>query len=653
MVRPSWRERLRYRFDTFMSRGGSSVFLSLVVIFLGALLGFTLLRSLTLMLFPAGLAEGMGRDFLRQVYVIFLAMTDPGNMAQDTDSSAWYKASTVLGGLAGVIIFSGLIAFVTTSLDQLLASLKKGHSRVIEEGHTLILGWNDRILEILHELVLANESEPDACVVIMAEEDKEEMDDFLALHLPDTRTTRVVTRSGGVSSLVNLRIAAVDTCRSVVVLAHCSDAAPAQEKAASDARVIKTLLGLHSIRSGEHQVDVVAEIFKKRNRRIAREISPRVAAINAEEVLAKILVQTSRSVGLSVVYSEIMSFDGSEMYFFRADWGGRTFGQIQFFFPDGVPLGVRSGSGQVVLNPPAHRVLEEDDHLLLLAQDDSTIRLSGQPVATPEPLELRDRRLTKEVERELIIGWNPRVPNVLREYADYVLDGSCIDLLIKSPPEEVRKLIPLLRKRLPNIRIRLIDGDPMNPATLTAVKPFTYDNVIVMSHGDVSEDAEGIDSETIVILLLLRQIFDEQALDSMVCETKLISEVLDTGNQELVARAGVNDFIISNRVVSKLLAQISEEPDIRRVYDDLFSEEGSEIYLKPASVYLEGLPREVTYADLMGLAQKRGEVCLGIKVKIQEHDLDQNFGVQLIPDKNACFTLENRDSLIVLAEDET
>ena len=54
--------------------------------------------------------------------------------------------------------------------------------------------------------------------------------------------------------------------------------------------------------------------------------------------------------------------------------------------------------------------------------------------------------------------------------------------------------------------------------------------------------------------------------------TKLITEILDSENQALVARAGVYEFIISNRFISMMLAQISEDSDIKRVYDDLFSE---------------------------------------------------------------------------------
>ena len=120
-----------------------------------------------------------------------------------------------------------------------------------------------------------------------------------------------------------------------------------------------------------------------------------------------------------------------------------------------------------------------------------------------------------------------------------------------------------------------------------------------------------------------------------------------------MARAGVNDFIISNRYISMLLAQISEDGEIKRVYDDLFQEDGSEIYLKPASLYFHEFPVDLTYADMIHIAQKRDEVCLGVKIKALENDMDQNFGVKLIPEKNTRYSLQPEDALVVLAEDET
>jgi len=190
----------------------------------------------------------------------------------------------------------------------------------------------------------------------------------------------------------------------------------------------------------------------------------------------------------------------------------------------------------------------------------------------------------------------------------------------------------------------------MRSEDLANANPHGYDSVVVLSQGGTSSDPEKVDSETIIILLLLRRILAQHP--EAAGRTKLITEVMDSENQELVARAGVNDFIISNRLVSKLFAQVSEQAEIKRVYDDLFREEGSELYLKPAGLYLDGLPREVAFADLMALAQKRGEVCLGWRSKTLEHDLDRNFGVTLNPDKNARIALRPEDSLVVLAEND-
>lgn len=223
--------------------------------------------------------------------------------------------------------------------------------------------------------------------------------------------------------------------------------------------------------------------------------------------------------------------------------------------------------------------------------------------------------------------------------------------MLREPGEDVRQDIRVLRERLPGLEIRLIDQDPMQTETLVEAKPFMYDNIIILNQGGEDSSPETIDSETIILLLLLRKV--AEAAEENSGRTKLITEVLDSENQELVARAGVNDFIISNRLVSMLLAQVSEEADIYRVYDDLFQEDGSEIYLKPASLYFPFFPVEVTFADLMGLARKRGEICLGVKLKADEKNMEANFGVKLIPEKNTRYRFLEDDCLVVLAEDET
>jgi hypothetical protein len=573
-------------------------------------------------------------------------------MAYDIDSAPGFKIVAVLSGMVGVVILSALIAFITTALDQKIGELKKGHSKVIEEDHTLILGWNERVLEILRELVLANESEDNPVVVILAKDDKEFMDDFLKLNISDTQNTRVVTRSGSVSSLVNLDIVSVTTCKAVIALANCNAGATDDEKAASDAHVTKTVLALVASRPSNITLNVVAEIFFARNREIIEDIAPgEIATIDTNEILAKILVQTSRSMGLSVVYSEILSFDGCEMYFHEAEWGDVTFGQLGYRFPDGIPMGLRHADDSVSINPAADLQVRPDDAVLILAEDDSTIDYQSRPVASPRQMTLAGGRKETQVERNLIIGWTPKVETILREYADYVEDGSQINIMLRAATKDVQAHIERLNKELPGIDIALIDTDPLRTEGLLVAEPFTHDNIIILSQGGEDDSDDRTDSETIVILLLLRHI--SRAFPEEAKSTKLITEVLDSDNQTLVSQTGVHDFIISNRFVSMLLAQISEDGDIKSVYDDLFEEDGSEIYLKPVPLYFESFPIEVTYADMIAIAQQRGEICLGVKVKALEEDAEKNFGVKLIPEKNVRYKLLPEDTLVVLAEDET
>ena len=227
----------------------------------------------------------------------------------------------------------------------------------------------------------------------------------------------------------------------------------------------------------------------------------------------------------------------------------------------------------------------------------------------------------------------------------------------------MRQQFKALQEELTNLRLELVELDPMKSESLITMEPFNYNNIIILSQGGENADPETTDSETIVILLLLRKIFEahnekngnsgDHDTNGKSKRTKLISEVMDSRNQELVARAGVNDFIISNRLVSMLLAQISENAEIRHVYENLFSEDGSEIYLKPASLYFDEFPAKVTFADMMGIAQKRGEVCIGVKIQADEKAIDKNFGVTLIPEKNTVYTLQPQDNLVVVSEDET
>jgi hypothetical protein len=130
----------------------------------------------------------------------------------------------------------------------------------------------------------------------------------------------------------------------------------------------------------------------------------------------------------------------------------------------------------------------------------------------------------------------------------------------------------------------------------------------------------------------------------------IVTEMLDLKNRELGVVAKADDFIVGDNLISLLLSQLSENRTLKKVYDELFRSEGSEIYLKPASRYIE-LGKEVDYYNIVANAAALNETAIGYRYTAFSDDIDQNFGVKINPDKNSQVQFSATDYVIVLSED--
>ena len=167
----SYSSQLKYGVDNFMSKGSSSIFLALLSLFLFGFLIMVVVRVLANSILP----DDTLNSWAEIPWRVYVAVMEGSAAETDGDSNWLAKISSILGVLVGLILFSSMVAFITSVFEAKLDELKRGRSIVLENEHTLILGFGDRILEIIRELIEANESEADASIVILAENDKEEM----------------------------------------------------------------------------------------------------------------------------------------------------------------------------------------------------------------------------------------------------------------------------------------------------------------------------------------------------------------------------------------------------------------------------------------------------------------------------------------------
>lgn len=635
-----------------MSQGGFSVFLSLVSAFLVAFVVLSSLRFIAEQLFPNEYVQNSW-DLLWEIFVQLIGLRDTG------DTANWAaKFVGVMTIFIGLILFSSLVAFITQAFESRLRLLRKGKSVVIEENHTLILGFNDRITDIIRELVVANESEAYAAIVILSEKDKEEMDDFLRTNIDDLKTTRLVTRNGSVTNLANLNKVGVKVAKSAIILNDAKGSDAEEFKNLSDARVVKSILAVVAANEEETLPQIIAELHSEQYRIIAENIAPgSVTTLNEADILARILVQTTRSIGLATVYLNLVGFEGNEFYFYRPDTGWRnlSFGELPFHFSKGIPLGVRHGDRSLELGLGKDYKLADDDEVVILAEDDSVIKFQPQPVVQPKVLGYANYRKTtkQKPEKHLIIGWNNKAPIALSEYAKYVVEGSQVDLIAKDLTAEIQAEFDQIAKAYPHVKMQALEVNIDSFEPLKSLKPYEFDSVSILAGN--GGNVEEIDAKTLTLLLELRKIFKDYTTETgNEVTTDLIAEIINSEETDLVIKAGVKDFLLSNQLVSKILAQVSQEPDVMEIYRDLFSADGSELYIKPISLYF--LPErlgKLTFADCVLAAQARDELCIGVKIGAVARNKEKNFGINLVPSLDKQLNLTLDDALITLAEDET
>ncbi len=648
----SWQKRLQYNFDNFMSKGGFSVFLALLSGFFAAFALMTIARYVVEWFFPNKNLDP-DSDFLWDVFVQLIGLRDTGDNANFAT-----KFVGVFTIFVGLVLFSSLVAFITQEFESKLLDLRKGKSPVVEKNHTLILGFSDRIIDIIQELVLANESEADAAIVLLSQQNKEEIDDFLRNNLGPLKTTRVVTRNGSITNLNDLDKVGIKVAKSVIILNESKISDSQDLKTLSDARVLKGILAVVAALDEDKLPPIVVELHSEQYRQLAENFIPgAVTTLNEADILARILVQTSRSAGLATVYLNLVGFEGNEFYFYRPldGWQSLTFGQLPFHFKNGMPLGVRQADGTLTLGANSSYKLADSDEVIILAEDDSTIKFYPESVVQPNAKGYAEHKQTLErkIEKHLIIGWNSKAPIALREYAKFMVNDSQVNLAVQDLTSQMQAEFDKITKDYPHIKMEALEVKIDSIKQLKRLKLPQYNSISILAGNGAN--AEEIDAKTLTILLEIRQIFRDYAAETgNPVTTELIAEIIDSEETDLVIKAGVKDFLLTNQFVSKILAQVSQEPDVISIYRDLFSAEGSELYIKPISLYF---PAEqigkLTFADCVLAAQKRNELCIGVKISAYAKNKDKNFGIDLVPSLDKQLNLHINDALITLAEDET
>ena len=629
-------ERLRYRFDLALASGTR-----VIVIWLGVFSAAVVLLAAAVLWVARIEINGKETPFLEGVWVSLVRTLDPGTGG--ADEGAAFRGVSIFVTFAGIFVVTVLIGLVTNGINTRLEELRKGRSIVLERGHSLILGWSPKIFTIADELITAGDSRHRVTIVILAPQDKAMMEDELRARLPASRHkhVRLVCRSGDPSRPDDLALVDPRSARSAVILATGLPD--------SDGQVTKTVLAVQTFNEGPTRLPIVAEFHNQLTAAAVTEISDgQVEIVVSSDLVARMTAQVLRHGGLSLVYQDLIDFGGDEIYVTaRPEVVGSAFGAAQLQYDQASVIGLCRASGTIELAPPPDSVIAPDDCLIAIAADEAAIVWSGAPTEPALPGHPAWASRNNDAEVILVVGWNDLGPAILSELDTDAPPGSTVDILSDPALASVGDFSRHLdgsSRRLSRLAVSLHSEPTTRRDSLQRLlTQRRYTHVLVLAYTGTGVSEAEADARTLMTLVQLHRIVNRA--EGGGAGFTVVAQLLDAQNVALARFSTSDDFMVSEKLTSLVLAQISQDPIRGSIFRELLAPGGAELELRPAGDYLP-IGVDMMFGDVVLAGQARGHVVIGYRRSPDGEPSSPS--LELNPSKKATVSFQETDRLIVI-----
>jgi voltage-gated potassium channel Kch len=620
--------RLRYNFDNSLSKPGAFVgYVFIAIIFLAIIMsgiqrGVAAVVALNEPLDPA--------TYFFSFWEAFTKILGIGSTA------AWgTQLINTLYWAIGIAISGAVIGFISAQIIRAVAKLQEGKSAVIESGHTLILGWSNRVFPILSELAIANENVRKPRVVIFAPTARAVMDAEIRSRVPNLGKLKVITRTGDVTNPEDLKRANVSSAKSIIIL-------DADES--GDANIVSTVLAVKSVNANT-ATRIIAELDDENTAEaISTATNGQVIAVRSQNVIARVTAQASRQPGLAAVTLDLLDFAGDEIYISAIpELVGKTYGEALLSFNESSVIGLVDPSGAAMLNPAASTKIPAGTKVIAIALDDDKIVYSGARKDSSAKKVVKKASGKSKPEHLLFIGWSSMGREVVTELAQFLPTGSTVHIVAESRHVDPAELKALKFGKNIKVTFASVSGDIDDLIKAASAKK--YNEVVILGYREAISEAEA-DSQTMLTMLQMNQLFE--AKGNGVEPTRLVAEILDSRKAELARVAAVDDMVVSDNLAALLIAQVSENPALAPVFDDLFDADGASISVNSIETYAP-LDKPIEFAELVAIGKAHGESVIGYRT-LAGSKQQASSGVKLNPAKTAKFTPAKGDGLIVVGD---
>ncbi|MBK9298698.1 MAG: CASTOR/POLLUX-related putative ion channel [Candidatus Neomicrothrix subdominans] len=616
--------RLRYRMDNLLSRGVWAVLL-----WLGAATAVVvLISSLLLTVFGLTFADSESTSWVEDLWQSLLRTLDTGTMAADTGWGP--RALALIVTLAGILLAGTLIGLIASGVEQRVQQMQRGKSTVVESGHIVILGTSSRLPKLIEQLAIAGRDRARNVIVVLADCEPRELREAVGTNRARLHGSHLVIRSGLTDRVSDLSMVRVREARAVIVVA--------EDDAENDTDVVKAVLAVGSAAGGFGRKPIIAELREvAMAERLARACGDSVHPIVTTVAIARLTSFMLRDPGMADVVDELMDASGGGIDLIDAsDVVGLPFGEIVRRFHGMRPIGLIGDDGTVRLNPDGASVPVRGDRLVTIRDHEAPPTAATEPFAA----EVQPQRSgqvgpadQRPEEHLVVVGWNALGATLVASVAEVSSPGSSAEIvydpdLFDADEIEVPTSTELSIALTPSPRLSWELSD-VEAAKATSFVLLGY--VRGLSAGEA-------DSRTLLALMLLRK----RLADLRGPTPRVIVELRDADNVDLARQAGADEYIVSDAIAGRFMAQLAEQPERRLVFLALYASAGPSLRLVTAEDL--ALVGTVSFGDVVTAAQAAGMLAIGWRRASTE-----NATATLSPTVSTMVDLAPADQIIVVA----
>jgi hypothetical protein len=223
-----------------------------------------------------------------------------------------------------------------------------------------------------------------------------------------------------------------------------------------------------------------------------------------------------------------------------------------------------------------------------------------------------------ETKNVIILGHNSKCKDIMQGFVSFCDEWDYKDsiynilhVIVIDEPENLDKMdhyreYPFVLDTIP---ATVYDKDLI----CDTIEAFVDDNeedtsILILSDDTAAE--EDIDANALAYLIYVQDIIDSRKRNIPNFDTDsidVIVEILNPKHYDLVSSYSVDNVIISNRYISKMVTQIGEKEAIFDFYNDILhydendsqSYSSKEVYIKKVSTFFSELPGECTEEELI------------------------------------------------------